>query len=705
MPPHGRSSFSDDGLEGKVYDSRLIGRLLGYVKPHKKLVLLAMLFMLFSSAVDLLLPYITKYAIDRYLAKLYQVYTSAPAECDSLAELEPEPGDFIRLSADTLMVRKASLDGMDPALAAMLESSGNLQRETHYLFPGADFSEQAGWVQSGFWVVPEGQISSIPPETLFQIREGDVKGITRLGLLFIGLLIVSLFAGYGHVMTLVIAGQRSMYDVRTELFNHIQTLSLSFFSRNPVGRLVTRVSNDVEALNEMFSAVLVNLVKDLLLIFGTITILLFMNWRLALLSLAVLPVFAVVSVVFRIKARKVYREVRRYLAELNSSIAEDISGVKVVQIFRQEKTRLKRYLAINNNYYDVSMKQLYIFGVFRPMIEVVAQVGTAIVLVYGGLSTVSGALTLGALVAFISYVRQMFRPISDMSEKYNIMQSAMASSERIFSILDTVPDIVESASPVPVQRLKGNVEFVQVNFRYDPETPVLKDISFSIDPGRSVALVGPTGAGKTSIISLLTRFYDVDSGSILLDGTDIKLHSMETLRKSISIVLQDAFIFGRSVADNIRLSSSLTDEQVMGAAEMVQAADFITRLPQGFDTVMAERGNTLSTGQKQLICFARALAHDPRILVLDEATSNVDPATEQLIQRAIETLMQGRTSIIVAHRLSTIQKCDEIIVIDAGRILERGSHQELLAKRGIYYNLYLLQWGDNGTKAIGNFDK
>ena len=697
MPPHGGSPFADDSIEGKGYDSKLIKRLLHYVGPHRKLIFLAMFFMLISSSVELLLPYVTKQGIDKYLARLYQVFTDTPSACDSLMSLEPADGDFIFLASDTLLIRKASMDGMDPAATHLLATGGHLMPETFYLFPADRYEGETGRLQNDYWLVPERDLGKIPPEKLMSIRGKDVAGITRLALIFMGLLVISIFAGYGHVMSLVIAGQRSMYDVRTELFNHIQTLSLNFFSRNPVGRLVTRVSNDVEALNEMFSAVLVNLVKDFLLIIGTITILLFMDWKLALISLTVLPIFTIASLLFRRKTRVIYRKVRKHLAELNSSIAEDISGVKVIQIFRQEKTRKGKYLEINDNYYKISMKQLYVFGVFRPLIEVIAQVGTAIVLIYGGLSAISGALTIGALVAFISYVRQMFRPISDMSEKYNIMQSAMASSERIFDIIDTKPEVEQSADALPPSKLRGEVEFKDVNFGYSADTPILKDINFGIEPGKSVALVGPTGAGKTSIISLLTRFWDVDTGRILLDGADIRDHSVETLRKNTAIVLQDAFIFSRSVADNIRLSTNLTEEEVRRAADMVQATEFIDRLPEGFDTIMAERGATLSTGQKQLICFARALAHDPRILVLDEATSNVDPATEQLIQRAIDTLMKGRTSIIVAHRLSTIQKCDEIMVIDAGRIMERGTHQELLARRGIYYNLYLLQWGNGNS--------
>ncbi|OPL17591.1 MAG: hypothetical protein AVO35_09170 [Candidatus Aegiribacteria sp. MLS_C] len=687
--------FVEDAVGGKLYDRTLVRRLLHYVKPHRKLIFLAMFFMIVTAGVELLIPYITKQGIDNYLAKLYQVYT-APAEVNlGLRETCGDSADFIPLDSDTtLLVRKAALDRMDRAGRNRMEEEGELSRQTYYLFPADRYDGETGMVMNGHWLVPENELSRVPLSVILDVRGGDIAGIRNLALLLGVLIVISLAAGYGHVMALVIAGQRSMYDVRVELFRHIQELSLRFYSKNPIGRLVTRVTNDIEALNEMFSAVLVNLVKDVLLIFGTAVILFILNVRLALVSLAVTPIFVVVTIFFRVKARGAYREVRRFLAKLNARLAEDLSGIKIVQAFRQEKRRREEYRGTNISYFGANMKQLVVFGIFRPLIEVTASLGIALVLVYGGGNVLTGALTIGSLVAFISYVRQMFRPLSDISEKYNIMQSAMAASERIFAIMDTEPDIVDPSAAVRTE-IAGGIEFDDVNFSYEEGNRVLRDVSFSVDPGKSVALVGPTGAGKTSIISLLCRFYDVDSGSIRLDGTDIRQLPVRSLRESISIVLQDAFIFSRSIEDNIRLGLDLTREQVRKAADMVQATPFIERLPQGFDTVMAERGATLSTGQKQLICFARALAHDPRILILDEATSNVDPATEQLIQRAIEVLMRNRTSILVAHRLSTIQNADQILVIDEGRILERGSHQDLLAKRGIYYNLYLLQYARN----------
>ncbi|MBN2587136.1 MAG: ABC transporter ATP-binding protein [Candidatus Fermentibacteraceae bacterium] len=689
------NSFAEDEVGGKLYDRTLVRRLLRYVKPHRKLIFLAMFFMIITACVELLIPYLTKQGIDNYLAKLYQIYTAPADVCYELVAASPDSLDFMPLAVDTtILVRKAALDRMDPAGRVQMERDGELSRETYYLFPGDRFNGETGSIMNGHWLVPERELSKVPLSVIMDVRGGDIAGISRLAFILGALIILSLAAGYGHVMTLVVAGQRSMYDVRTELFRHIQDLSLKFYSQNPIGRLVTRVTNDIEALNEMFTAVLVDLIKDVLLIIGTAIILFILNVKLALISLAVTPIFILVTVIFRVKARGAYREVRKFLAKLNSRLSEDLSGIKIVQVFRQERRRREEYRETNVSYFSANMKQLIIFGIFRPLIEVTASIGVALVLIYGGGSVLSGALTIGALVAFISYVRQMFQPLSDISQKYNIMQSAMAAAERIFTILDTKPDITDSPTTDGID-LTGGIEFEDVDFSYDKDNKVLCNVSFAVEPGRSVALVGPTGAGKTSIISLLCRFYDVDSGRILLDGRDIRELPVRNLRDSISIVLQDAFIFSRTIEDNIRLGLDLTREQVRLAADMVQATPFIEKLPQGFDTVMAERGATLSTGQKQLICFARALAHDPRILVLDEATSNVDPATEMLIQNAIGVLMQNRTSIVVAHRLSTIQKADQILVIDGGRILERGNHQELLARRGIYYNLYLLQYSQS----------
>jgi ABC-type multidrug transport system fused ATPase/permease subunit len=705
----GRESETEEIL-GKAYDARLAKRLLGALRPHRKLVAAAMLFMFLSTGVDLVLPYLTKIGIDRYLARLYLVYEGPAALCDSLAAADPEHLRYLLAEPGILLVRKSERSGLQESAHRLLVARGTVHPETFYLFPATERRGDTGSVRGDYWLVPEQHLSAVPPAVLVRMRGADLTGITRLAGLMGLLIIFGLAVGYGHVFTLQMAGQRVLYDLRTGLFRHLQALSLRFFDGNPTGRLVTRVTNDIEALNEMFSAVLLNLVKDVLLITGTLAILLGMNTRLALTALIVIPGIVLVSVVFRARVRGAYRAVRRHLAALNAGLAEDISGVKVIQAFRREAARREVFRRVNDGYFRANVRQLVIFGIFRPLVEILATTGVALVLVYGGRGVLGGTLTLGALVAFLSYVRGMFQPVADMSEKYNVMQSAMAAAERIYNILDTEPLITESpAARAPGERppLRGHsprredaprrghggrVEFRDVSFAYNPETPVLRQVSFTVEQGRSVAIVGPTGAGKTSILNLLCRFYDPQEGAILLDGTDLRELPFATLREEIAIVLQEAFIFSRPVHENITLGAPITDQRLRRAAEMVQAQEFIERLPGGYGEMMAERGATLSTGQRQLLCFARALAHDPRVLILDEATSSVDPATEQAIQAAIETLMRGRTSILVAHRLSTIQKADEILVLDGGRIRERGTHQELLARRGIYHNLYLLQY-------------
>ena len=661
-----RAPESDtEEILGKAYDARLVKRLVAALRPHRKLVAAAMLFMFLSTGVDLVVPYLTKIGIDRYLARLYLVYQGPAALCDSLAAADPGHLRYRFAEPGILLVRKSERSGLDESTHRLLIARGTVHPETFYLFPAAERRGDTGSVRGDYWLVPEQNLSAVSPAVLVRMRGADLAGITRLAVLMGLFIIFGFVVGYGHVFTLQVAGQRVLYDLRTQLFGHLQTLSLRFFDGNPTGRLVTRVTNDIEALNEMFSAVLLNLVKDVLLIVGTLAILFGMNTRLALTALVVIPGIVLVSVVFRARVRGAYRAVRRHLAALNAGLAEDVSGVKVIQAFRREAARRELFRRVNDDYFRANVRQLIIFGIFRPLVEILATTGVALVLVYGGRGVLGGTLTLGALVAFLSYVRGMFQPVADMSEKYNVMQSAMAAAERIYNILDTEPVITEPAitdgsaarralvgEPPSERRLLeghgpqegnalptgrgGHVEFREVSFAYNPETPVLRQVSFTVEPGRSVAIVGPTGAGKTSILNLLCRFYDPDEGAILLDGTDLRELPFATLREDIGIVLQEAFIFSRPVHENITLGAPITDQRLRRAADMVQAREFIERLPGGYDSVMAERGATLSTGQRQLLCFARALAHDPRVLILDEATSSVDPATEQAIQAAIE---------------------------------------------------------------------
>jgi ATP-binding cassette subfamily B protein len=485
-----------------------------------------------------------------------------------------------------------------------------------------------------------------------------------------------------------------MMDLRREIYAHLQRLHVGFFDQNPVGRLMTRVTTDVDAVNELFTSGVVTVFGDLFTLFGIMGVMMAMNWKLALVTFSVIPLFFVVTNWFRAGSRATFREVRRWVARINAFLQENITGMSVVQLFRRETRNREAFAAINRQHTDANLAQIFYYAVFYPAIELLAALATALIILYGGWRVMAGTLTLGALVAFIQYSERFWRPISDLSEKFNILQAAMASSERIFTLLDTEPKVVAPGKPVHLPKVQGRVGFEGVTFGYQPGTPVLQDIDFTVEAGRSVALVGATGAGKTSIISLLTRFYDVEQGRVTLDGVDVRALDPAQLRSSLALVLQDVHLFSGTIASNIRLGSPISDERVRDAARAVHAHRFIDALPQGYETEVRERGATLSVGQKQLLSFARALAHDPRVLILDEATSSVDTETEGLIQDALKVLLQGRTAIVIAHRLSTIQHVDEILVLHKGRVRERGTHQELLAQRGLYWKLYQLQYKD-----------
>ena len=526
------------------------------------------------------------------------------------------------------------------------------------------------------------------------IRQGNASGLDTIALLYLGSLLLAFVVRFGQVFILQMTGQKVMMDLRREIYAHLQRLHVGFFDQNPVGRLMTRVTTDVDAVNELFTSGVVTVFGDLFTLFGIMGVMVAMNWKLALVTFSVIPLFFVVTNWFRAGSRATFREVRRWVARINAFLQENITGMPVVQLFRREERNREAFAAINRQHTDANLAQIFYYAVFYPAIELLAALATALIILYGGWRVIAGTLTLGALVAFIQYSERFWRPISDLSEKFNILQAAMASSERIFTLLDTEPKVVAPHKPVHLETVRGRVGFENVTFGYQPGTPVLQDIDFTVEPGKSVALVGATGAGKTSIISLLTRFYDVDQGRVTLDGVDVRALDPAQLRSSLALVLQDVHLFSGTIASNIRLGSAIPDERVKEAARAVHAHRFIEALPQGYATEVRERGATLSVGQKQLLSFARALAHDPRVLILDEATSSVDTETEALIQDALRVLLQGRTAIVIAHRLSTIQHVDEILVLHKGRERERGTHQELLAQRGLYWRLYQLQYKD-----------
>jgi ATP-binding cassette subfamily B multidrug efflux pump len=533
------------------------------------------------------------------------------------------------------------------------------------------------------------------------IARGDASGLAQVAGLYLLALAAAFVVRFGQNFIMQMAGQRIMQDMRREIFAHLQRLHVGHFDRNPVGRLMTRVTTDVDAVNELFTSGVVTVFGDLFTLVGIMAVMVALDFRLALVTFAVIPLFFFLTNWFRKGARQSFRETRRWVARINAFLQENLSGMAVVQLFRREEKNREAFAAVNRKHYDTNMQAIFYYAVFYPAIELLAAIAAALILVYGGSEVLSGGLTLGVLVAFIQYSERFWRPISDLSEKFNVLQAAMAASERIFGLLDTRALVT---SPTPAVRptvVEGRVSLENVSFEYTAGTPILRDIDFVVEPGRSLALVGATGAGKSSIISLLMRFYDVQQGKVALDGIDVREWDTRSLRSSLALVLQDVHLFSGTIASNIRLGSDIPMDRVRAAAEAVHAHRFIERLPQGYETEVKERGATLSVGQKQLLSFARALAHDPRVLILDEATSSVDTETEHLIQDALRVLLRGRTAIVIAHRLSTVQNVDEILVLHKGRIRERGTHQELLARRGMYWTLYELQYKDQETRAAG----
>jgi ATP-binding cassette, subfamily B, multidrug efflux pump len=523
----------------------------------------------------------------------------------------------------------------------------------------------------------------------------DLAGINRIAIAFFFILIASFLLEYAQTWLLQMTGQRIMYDIRLQVYRHLQAIDLQFYDRNPVGRLMTRVTTDVDVINDMFTSGVVSVFGDIFTLVGIMIVLVTMDWRLAIVAFLVLPLIYLVTQWFRRNVRESYRTVRAWVARINAFLQEHITGMATVQLFRREERTFQKFDDINRKHRDANVDSIFFYAVFYPAIEVIGALAAALIIWFGGRWVLQGTLTLGSLVAFLLYSGRFFRPISDMSEKFNILQAAMASSERIFKLLDTPVKIVSGSGIRDAGSWVGHIVFDHVSFAYVPGEYVLKDVSFDVHPGERIGVVGATGAGKSTLINLLLRFYDVTDGRILIDGVDVREMDLAELRRLFSLVLQDVHLFSGTIAANIRLGdATIDDEAVRRAAQAVHADKFIERLPDTYASRVAERGATLSVGQKQLLSFARALAFNPRVLVLDEATSSVDTETELLIRDALGVLMAGRTTIAIAHRLSTIQDMDKILVLHKGQLREVGRHQDLLAQRGIYYKLYQLQYRD-----------
>ncbi len=694
------SNIHEEQTLGKVYDSKLMKRLLSYAKPYWFYILISIILVVFVTGTQLARPYIIKIVIDDHIGAVQQpmyVFDKDDAPIEGI------------LFENKIYVREGQLsDTQKENFKGTQKQTIIKNKGSYYLIDGAiDFNEienqksdiviekaENNYIIKNNQQEFTGRLLSNKEYQVF--REKDIIGLSQIGILFLILIVVAFVFHYLQIYILNYASKKIIFNLRQDVFSHIQKMSLSYFDKNPVGRLVTRTANDTERLNEMYADVMVNLFKDVFMLIGIVIIMIQLNLKLALLSLSVVPFILLASGVFRYFIRTIYRLVRIKLARINSTLNENITGMKTVHIYKKEDKKFREFDKINTDYLKTTKRQVRVFALFRPAIEIIRSLGIAAIIWYGGGRVLIGAVEFGVLYAFVNYLQEFFRPIMELTQKYNILQAAMASSERIFEILDTEPQIELIDNPKSISSIKGKIEFKNVWFAYEDENWVLRDVSFTINTGESVALVGATGAGKSSIINLINRFYDIQKGEILIDGINIKEIDKYELRKHIGIVLQDVFLFTGNIRDNIRLNDeSISQQKVEEVSKYVNAHKFIKKLPNQYDEPVMERGATLSAGEKQLLAFARALAFDPDILVLDEATSNIDTETEVLIQDALLKLIKNRTSIAIAHRLSTIQHSDKIIVLHKGKVREMGNHQELLDKGGIYYDLYRLQYKED----------
>ncbi len=646
---------------GKPYDIKLLRRLYPFAGPYRLFFILSILLVIIITLLDLSLPYITKIAIDRYI----------------VPKLESANFKDVRGREDK--VRFLEADITDPEIKAIVNK----------------YSDQFK-ISGSFALISFDDLSGLDKEDLSILRKDDLAGVSLITAIFIGLIFLNFVLNFLQVMLMEYTGQKIIHDLRVRLFAHIQDLSVAFFNRNPVGRLVTRVTNDTQNMHELFTSVISFVFKDIFLLFGIMFVLITINWKLALISFVVLPFVLYASLYFSSLARDAFRILRIKVAEINTKFSESIAGIKVVQLFLREKDNYRDFARLNHENYQAGMKQVQIFAVFMPVVEFLGTVTIAVVIFYGGGQALAGSISLGALVAFISYMKMFFRPIRDMTEKYNIMQNAMASAERIFLIFDNKDRLpqpwVERGYKLPAIDNIDKIEIEDVSFSYIPDEPVLNKISFKIIAGETIAVVGRTGSGKTTLINLIIRFYDPTSGRILINEKDIKNYDKSILRSKIALVMQDPFLFSGTIRENIgQGNSNISEKEMEYILEASSCNDFINRLPDGIDTVMSEGGASISSGERQLISIARAFARNPDLIILDEATSYIDSETEQKIQEAVSSLMKSRVSVIIAHRLTTARNADRIIVINKGRIIETGTHVELMTQRGFYFKLNQLQ--------------
>jgi ATP-binding cassette subfamily B multidrug efflux pump len=659
---HDQGYFEESKL-GKAYDIKLLKRLYPFTRPYRLLLFGSIGLVLLITGLDLALPYVTKIAIDRYIVPTADVVAAGEASENKTKE------------------RVIRVDLADPQQRALVDTYKEFFK-----------------IEGNMALISYSKLSRIKKSDLAVLRKKDIAGITAISAIFVVLVIVNFTLSFIQKMIMEYTGLMIMHDLRMKLFVHIQNLAIAFFTRNPVGRLVTRTTNDIQNMHELFTSVISMIFKDLFLLCGIAVVMLVINWKLALVSFIVLPLVLYASIKFSRLARDIFRELRVKVAQINTRFSETIGGIRVVQLFRQEMNNYRKFEELNHANYQAGMKQIHVLAIFMPLIELLAVVAVALVIFYGGGRVLSGTLTLGALVAFVSYIRMFFRPIRDLAEKYNVLQNAMASAERIFLILDSREVLPRATAQKPagassLQRIE-EIRFENVYFGYVDGENILRNITFSISAGETVAVVGPTGAGKTSLINLIPRFYDPASGRVLINGLDLKDLNAASFRPKIALVMQDPFLFSGTIRQNIfQGSQDPTAAQEQFIIDASNCRSLVDRLPQGLDTVLSEGGASISSGERQLISIARAFARDPQLILFDEATSYIDSATELAIQQAVETLMKNRTSLVVAHRLSTVRNANRIIVLNRGRIIETGDHVGLMMQKGFYYKLHQLQNG------------
>lgn len=667
--------FEEDKL-GKPYDIKLLKRLYPFSKPYRHLLFASVLLVVFITLMDLAIPYVTKVAIDRYIVPAFKNENPVVGflETDSKSEQGSD--------------RIYQADLSDPAVALIVKKNQTL------------FT-----LHENTAIITFENLEKIEKDDLRVLRQNDLSGVKLIAGVFLIIVLINFVLNFFQVVIMEYTGQMIMHDLRMTLFQHIQQRSLSFFTKNPVGRLVTRVTNDVQNMNELFTSVITFVFKDLFLLFGIAFVLLILNWKLALISFAVLPFVVIGSLHFSKNAREAFRVLRLKVAEINTRISETIGGIRVIQLFGRELENFKIFARINHENYQAGMRQIHVLGIFLPFIEFTGVLAVALVIYFGGQGVLDDTISLGSLVAFISYMKMFFRPIRDIADKYNLLQNAMASAERIFLILDNKDQDASvmvskhelqspSSETQAMDNLQqiDNIQFQDVTFAYIPGETVLHRISLTIRAGQMVAVVGPTGSGKTTLIQLIPRFYDPVSGNILVNRKDIRQIPTKLLRSKMAIVTQDPFLFSQSIRENIFSNNNhLSEKERDQILEASNCKRVLERLPKGIETVLSEGGLSISSGERQLISIARAFARDPELIIFDEATSYIDSNTEAQIQDAMANLMKNRTSIVVAHRLSTARNADQIIVINHGRIIESGTHNELMSKQGFYYRLNLLK--------------